>query len=156
MESIESPREHPFDYEGIYSQAYALYRQGFRFWFSRDEILRLGVHNKQFETPRLEHELIDMYFRRPADREPGEFISVALALQTVGAGITQKLSSVLLGRAFMEMGFERRTCRNVRGYIVVRRSAEEMRSLRSVMAQKTSSPTPAPDVNTDTDDTVIF
>ncbi len=80
-------------------------------------------------------------------------------------GITQKLSSVLLGRAFMELGFERRTCRNVRGYIVVRRSAEEMRSLRSVMAQEASDSTPAPPLrgegigeraNTDTDDTVIF
>jgi len=90
---------------------------------------------------------------------------VALALQMVGAGITQKLSSVLLGRAFMELGFERRTCRNVRGYIVVRRSPEEMRSLRSVMAQEASDPTPAPPLggegigegaNTDTDDTVIF
>ena len=44
---------------------------------------------------------VQLYFRRPADREPGEFVSVALALQMVGAGITQKLSSVLLGRAFM-------------------------------------------------------
>ena len=156
VESIDSPREHPFDYTGIYSQAYALYQQGFRFWFSRDEILRLAIHNKQFETPRLEHELVQLYFRHPADREPGEFISVALALQMVGAGITQKLSSVLLGRAFMELGFERRTCRNVRGYIVVRRLAEEMRSLRNVMAQESPDPTPAPDANTDTDDTVIF
>ena len=171
VESIASPREHPFDYTGIYSQAYALYRQGFRFWFSRDEIVRLAVHNKQFETPRLEHELVQLYFRRPADREPGEFISVALALQMVGAGITQKLSSVLLGRAFMELGFERRTCRNVRGYIVVRRSAEEMRSLRNVMAQESTDPTPglpslhpcpSPregrgiNTDTDTDDTVIF
>ena len=79
-----------------------------------------------------------------------------LSATKVGAGITQKLSSVLLGRAFIELGFERRTCRNVRGYIVVRRSAEEMRSLRSVMAQESSEPTSAPDVNTDTDDTVIF
>ena len=30
VESIESPREHPFDYEGIYAQAYALYQQSFR------------------------------------------------------------------------------------------------------------------------------
>ena len=43
VESIESPREHPLDYTGIYSQAYALYRQGFRFWFTRDEILRLAL-----------------------------------------------------------------------------------------------------------------
>ena len=148
IESIESPREHPFDYEGIYAQAYALYQQGFQYWFSREEILKLSEHNKQFETPRLEKELIQLYFRKPVGNERGEFMSVAFALQIVGSGITQKLSSVLLGRAFIELGFERKTCRNVRGYIVVRRSPEEMRSVRNVMALESD--------NTDTDDTVVF
>ena len=150
VESIEPPQDHPIDYTGIYSQAYALYQQGFRYWFSREEIQQLAVHNKQFETPRLEHELVQLYFRRPVGKEPGEFVSVALALQIVGAGITQKLSSVILGRAFVELGFERRAYRNVRGYVVVRRSAEEMRAMRSTMAQEASS------VNTDTDDTDVF
>lgn len=27
IESILSPREHPFNYEGIYAQAYALYKE---------------------------------------------------------------------------------------------------------------------------------
>ena len=30
VNEIESPREHPFNYEGIYAQAYALYQQSFR------------------------------------------------------------------------------------------------------------------------------
>ncbi len=33
IERITSPREMPFDYEGIYSQAYALYQEGFQYWF---------------------------------------------------------------------------------------------------------------------------
>jgi hypothetical protein len=41
-------------------------------------------------------------------------------------------------------------------HVLLRNNVVTGRSLRSVMAQKTSSPTPAPDVNTDTDDTVIF
>ena len=148
VESIESPRDHPFDYMGIYSQAYTLYQQGYRYWFSREEILKLQEHNKQFEAPRLEQELVQQYFRKPVGKEPGEFISIALALQIVGLGITQKISSVLLGRAFAELGFERKTSRNVRGYIAIRRSAEEMRALRSAMAQETG--------HTDTDDTEVF
>ena len=67
-----------------------------------------------------------------------------MALQIVGANITQKLSSVLLGRAFRELGFQAKTVHNIRGYIVVHRSAEEMRSMRHQMA------------NTDTDDTEVF
>ena len=146
--SIDSPRDHPFDYENIYAQAYALYRQGFRYWFTKEEIEVLAEHNRQFETPRLEAELVQQYFRRPEGQEPGEFMPVSLALQIVGAGITQKLSTVMLGRAFVEQGFERRTSHNVRGYVVVRRSAEEMRSLRTAMASPAS--------DTHTDDTEIF
>ena len=148
VESIEPPQDHPLDYDAIYSQAYALYCQGFRYWFSRDEIIRLAEHNQQFETPRLEKELVQLYFRVPVGQEQGEFMPVGLALQMVGAGITQKLSPVQLGRAFVELGFERRTSRNIRGYVVVCRSAEEMRSLRSMMA--------LPETNTDTDDTDVF
>ena len=163
VERIVSPREHPFDYEGIYAQAYALYREGFRYWFTRDEIVRLSEHNRQFETPRLEHELVQLYFRRPGERETGEFMSVALALQIVGAGITQKLSTVSLGRAFVEQGYERKTYRNTRGYIVVRRSAEEMRLMRYAMAHDATSEGAAFDPSTKesraihiTDDTDVF
>ena len=151
VDSILSPREHPFNYEGIYSQAYRLYREGFRYWFTQPEIMQLARHNRQFETPRLEQELVQQYFRKPGRGEPGEFISVALALQIVGAGITQKLSTVMLGRAFMEQGFEKKTYRNVRGYVVVRRSVDEMRMMRQTAALTDNS-----DNTNHTDDTDIF
>ena len=67
VESILSPREHPFHYEGIYAQALSLYTSGFQYWFTKEEIQELNRHNKQFETPHLEHELVDLYFRRPID-----------------------------------------------------------------------------------------
>ena len=137
VDTIEPPHENPLDYRSIYSQAYALYRKGFRYWFTQPEIERLARHNQQFETPRLEVELISQYFRRPQGIEPGEFISVAMAMQIVGANITQKLSCVMIGRAFRELGFQSRKSGSIRGYVVVRRSAEEMRSMRYQMAQGT-------------------
>ena len=137
VESIEPPHDNPLDYRSIYSQAYALYRKGFRYWFTQPEIERLARHNQQFETPRLEVELISQYFHRPQGIEPGEFISVAMAMQIVGANITQKLSCVMIGRAFRELGFQSRKSGSIRGYVVVRRSAEEMRSMRYQMAQGT-------------------
>ena len=146
VDSIEPPHDNPLDYNGIYSQAYALYRQGFRYWFTQQEIERLAQHNQQFETPRLEVELVQQYFRRPQGKEPGEFISVAMALQVVGANITQKLSCVMIGRAFRELGFQSRKSGSIRGYVVIRRSPEEMRSMRYQMAQGTDG----------TDGTVVF
>ena len=128
VESIVSPRDRPFHYEGIYSQALALYKSGFQYWFTKEEIQELNCHNKQFETPRLEHELVDLYFRKPTDSELGEFISVARALQLISNGISQKLSAVNVGRAFSDLGFKRVRTNSCRGFIVVCRTAEEIKA----------------------------
>ena len=136
VERIDSPREQPFNYEGIYSQAYALYQEGFQFWFSREEILRLARHNRQFETPRLEYELASLYFAHPTGAKPGEFMSVARAMQIVSANISQKLSAVYLGRALGELGFQRVKYNGVRGYVVVCRSGDEIHAAQQSMAMQ--------------------
>ena len=128
VDSILSPREHPFHYEGIYAQALSLYTSGFQYWFTKEEIQELNRHNKQFETPHLEHELVDLYFRRPIDSELGEFISVARALQMISNGISQKLSAVNAGRAFSDLGFKRVRTNSSRGFIVVCRTPEEIKA----------------------------
>ena len=138
VESIRSPRDHPFNYAGIYAQAYALYQEGFRYWFSQDEIRQLSEHNRAFETPRLETELVQLYFRQPTEVETGEFMSVARAMQIVSSNISQKLSAVHLGRALSELGFRRVKYQGVRGYIVVCRKPDEMQLVQRKMAREAS------------------
>lgn len=143
VESILSPRDHPFHYEGIYAQALSLYTSGFQYWFTKEEILELNRHNKQFETPHLEHELVDLYFRKPTDSELGEFISVARALQMISNGISQKLSAVNVGRAFSDLGFKRVRTNSSRGFIVVCRTPEEIKAYQHRLlmdAEPDSSP----------------
>ena len=146
VESIVSPRDHSFHYEGIYSQALALYKSGFQYWFTKEEIQELNRHNRQFETPRLEHELVDLYFRRPTDSELGEFMSVARALQMISNGISQKLSAVNVGRAFSDLGFKRVRTNSSRGFIVVCRTPEEIKAYqhRLLMDAKPDSETDVP------------
>ena len=146
VESIVSPRDHPFHYEGIYSQALALYKSGFQYWFTKEEIQELNRHNRQFETPHLEHELVDLYFRRPTDSELGEFMSVARALQMISNGISQKLSAVNVGRAFSDLGFKRVRTNSSRGFIVVCRTSEEIKAYqhRLLMDAKPDSEADAP------------
>ena len=146
VESIVSPRDHPFHYEGIYSQALELYKSGFQYWFTKEEIQELNRHNRQFETPRLEHELVDLYFRRPTDSELGEFMSVARALQMISNGISQKLSAVNVGRAFSDLGFKRVRTNSSRGFIVVCRTPEEIKAYqhRLLMDAKPDSEADAP------------
>ena len=128
VESIVSPREHPFHYEGIYSQALALYKSGFQYWFTKEEIQELNRHNRQFETPHLERELVSLYFRVPKEGENGMFMTSARAIQIVGTGISQKLNPTRVGLSFNELGFQRVRYHGIRGYLVIQRTAEEMQA----------------------------
>ena len=128
VESIISPRDHPFHYEGIYNQALALYKSGFQYWFTKEEIQELNHHNRQFETPHLERELVSLYFRVPLESENGMFMTSARAIQIIGTGISQKLNPTRVGLAFNELGFQRVRYHGIRGYLVIQRTAEEMQA----------------------------
>ena len=134
IERITSPREMPFDYEGIYSQAYALYQEGFQYWFSREEIQRLSQHNATFEAPRTAHELISRYLRKPMAGEPGEFFTATDILQLVGSNPVLRLTANKIGRAMTDLGFERMRTGQERGYIVVQYSAEEIKARQRIKA----------------------
>ena len=150
VESIESPREHPFDYEAIYSQAYALYREGFQYWFSPKEIRQLTEHNSRFETPKDELELVDYYFSRPSGANAGEFMPTAIAQQIVSTPGT-RVSTVALGRAFSKLGFRQALKDRCRGFYVVRRTDEERRMRARSLAFEAGRET-----TQITDDTEVF
>ena len=136
VESIDPPQEHPLDYEGIYSQAYALYRQGFRYWFSKAETERLAVHNQAFETVHSELELVDLFFRKPRGCEPRQVVSATMALQAVGGNIAHMLSKEKIGQAFTKLGFEYKRTSSQRGYIAIRRTGAEMDAYRQKLAEE--------------------
>lgn len=134
IDSILSPRDHPFDYEGIYSQAYALYKQGFRYWFSQSEIVELSSHNAAFETPQIEQELVDVFFRRPGENETGEYMPVSRAMQIVGGYMSQHINPSRLGQAFMSQGFTPKRTNHSRGYVVIQRDAGEIKERMRMLA----------------------
>jgi len=152
IERITSPREMPFDYQGIYSQAYALYQEGFQYWFSREEIQQLSQHNATFETPRTAHELICRYLRKPREGEPGEFLCATDILQLVGSNPVLKLTTNKIGRAMTDLGFERMRTGSERGYIVVQYSAEEIKARQRMKACDARPETAGQDDANDTND----
>ena len=139
VENIESPLSSPFDYDGIYSQAYALYQQGFRYWFDKPEIERLQRHNEAYETVHSELELIDLHFRRPVGDEPKQLVSATMALQMIGGNIAQTLSKEKIGQAFARLGFEYKRKAAQRGYIAVHRNGVEMETYRRRLADDENS-----------------
>jgi predicted P-loop ATPase len=67
VKSIVSPIDHPFDYEGIYSQAVYLLNSGFQYFFDAGERAELEEHNRQFEIPNHEEAAILTHLRKPGE-----------------------------------------------------------------------------------------
>ena len=59
----------PVNHQGIYAQAYALYRQGFQYWYENQEITFLNNRNEAFRQKDPVEENLFFYFRaaRPND-----------------------------------------------------------------------------------------
>ncbi len=138
VERIDSPYDHPVDHQAVYAQAYALYRQGYRYYFSAEEERVLQEHNRQFETPRPEEELIGYYFARPTASDPGEFMPTTVA-QRILSTPGMQLKAVALGRAFAKLGFKPDMKGHRRGYYVVRRKVDEIDSEMRLLAREALS-----------------
>ena len=134
VERIDDPRLYPFNYEGIYAQAYALYRQGFRHYFTKAEEERLKTHNRAFEAPCSEQEAIEKHFRRPGDGERGEFYTATDILLVASEGPSLRFTPEKIGGAMQKLGYERCSSKGRRGYRVVRYKPEEIEANRRLLA----------------------
>ena len=134
VENIESPRTLPFEYEGIYSQAYYLYRNGFEYWFSGDETAAIDERNSRFKVANLERQLVYRYYSHPAGTDTGEFVDVATAMQQMAGNMTQKLKKEAVDQAFIDLGFEATVIDGMPGYLAVRRMPKEIDALGRQMA----------------------
>ena len=134
VESITSPREAPFDYEGVYAQAYTLYRQGFRHYFSKAEEEVLKEHNRTFETPQSEQEAIMTHFHAPRDGERGDFYTATDILGKIGYNPARRITIEKIGSAMKALGFKRYRSHGRRGYRLVAYKPEEIEMNRRMLA----------------------
>ena len=119
VDSITSPRDIPFDYEAIYSQAYGLYLQGYEYYFSDQENEFINERNKErFCVSDPEQELVEEFFRKPTEDNPGELVTSVRAADIVST-FSNHVKPVAIGRALARLGFERGRQGNSRGYYVV-------------------------------------
>lgn len=141
VESIDSPWEVEIPYEGIYSQAYALYHDvNFRYWFTDEEIQQLRGHVQQFEVPRPEYELILTYYRKPVELERGIYITTSQIISRFGTP-SLRLSPQKVGRAMRELGFQQVRASNANYWVVIERTGEEVLHLLPDAAERTDTPT---------------
>ena len=134
VERIDDPRSHPFHHAGIFAQAYALYRQGFRHYFTKAEEERLKAHNRTFETPCSEQEAISKHFRLPSGEERGEFYTATDIQLVISEGPALRFAVERIGSAMKALGFAGYRSHGRRGYRVVRYKIDEIEANRRLLA----------------------
>ena len=138
VESIDSPWERTTDYDGIYAQAYALWQQGFRYWFDDAENAELEQHNRQFEEPNMEEELIHTYLRQPYGDEVGEFLTATRIIELVGMYVKCQLSPKRIAYAMNRLGYRQRRVGGVRGYNVIILTGDKIKEQQRLNAREST------------------
>ena len=120
----------PVNHEGIYAQAYALYRQGFQYWYENEEITFLNNRNEAFRRKDPIEENLFFYFRAARQNDiqaqwyPASYLLSVLSMNGRTQANTQTkkmLVTVLESNHFQS----RKTSNNITEYWVVEYSAEE-------------------------------
>lgn len=118
------------NYEGIYAQAYALYRKGFRFWYEGQEIDELNTRNERFRLKDPVEENLFFYFHAATVKDTKmKWLPAAHLLATLSLNgriqsnrqALQTLVTVLDGNGFRK----RLTKEGITEYAVVEYSQEE-------------------------------
>ena len=112
FEIFEIDYLHTVDINAVLSQAFGLYRQGFRFYFDKNEIQSINSNNEEFQIRTVEEELLLTYF----EPVPVSFDCKSLTAANILSRIAQKTNlnisihlgaSISLGKALKKHGFNR-------------------------------------------------
>ncbi len=126
VENIDEPRPEKYHYTGLYSQALALWRSGFRYWFNQKEIEALYPHLSHFEVTSTEEELLLNYFRKPLPGEQHELLTCSNIVEKINILTKRPLSPILVGRALRKHDFESVHNRKGTFYSIVEYSGAEI------------------------------
>ena len=124
--NIDEPRPEKYHYVGLYSQALALWRSGFRYWFNQEEIAALVSHVANFEVTSTEEELLLSYFRKPLPEEQCLYLTCSNIVEKINVFTKKPLSPILVGRALRKHGFESVHNRKGTFYSIVEYSGAEI------------------------------
>jgi len=105
--------QHSVDIRLVYSQAYDLFQQGFKFYFDKREIDDITQSNEQFQINTAEEELLLTYFQKIRLSEATNFLSAAQILNRITERAHVSISTspgavIRLGKALKKFGFEKR------------------------------------------------
>jgi predicted P-loop ATPase len=99
FEALTINYQHVVPLEGAYAQAFALFRDGFKFHFDKEDILELNLANEQFKAVNIEEDWVDELFTIADDIEEADFIgNASLVTQYIAKANNVKSNISMINR----------------------------------------------------------
>lgn len=141
IESIDSPIDHPIDYQHVYSQAVALgkevmerqrkHEDGWVFWLTTEDIEVMREHNKTFMISNYIEDQILRYYRVPGKDVEARYIKFRYSseiLERIGGcpALSRYIYQQNLASTLLRLGFERKRRSKGMGWFVIEKEVGEM------------------------------
>ena len=119
VESIDSPFETPINVEGLWSQAYQLYLNGYPYWFNREEDMLIDKQNVQYEVVSAEEDLIRTYYMIPQPGEQYKLVNATNIIEYVSVRYKHTLNQRKINQVMRKLGFKEKRSSDARGLFMV-------------------------------------
>lgn len=141
IESIDSPIDHPIDYQHVYAQAVALgkevmerqrkHEDGWVFWLTTEDIEVMREHNKMFMISNYMEDQILRYYRVPDKDVEARYIKFRYSseiLERIGGcpALSRYIYQQNLASTLLRLGFERKRRSKGMGWLVIEKEVGEM------------------------------
>ena len=141
IESIDSPIDHPIDYQHVYAQAVALgkevmerqrkHEDGWVFWLTTADIEVMREHNKMFMISNYMEDQILRYYRVPGKDVEARYIKYRYSseiLERIGGcpALSRYIYQQNLASTLLRLGFERKRRSKGMGWFVIEKEVGEM------------------------------
>ena len=141
IESIDSPIDHPIDYQHVYAQAVTLgkevmerqrkHEDGWVFWLTTEDIEVMREHNKMFMISNYMEDQILRYYRVPGKDVEARFIKFRYSseiMERIGGcpALSRYIYQQNLASTLLRLGFERHRKAKGIGWFVIEKEMGEM------------------------------
>lgn len=119
--------QHKINPDDIWSQAYKLWKDGYRHWFDVEEIKEINKTNEQFRAVSLEEELFLRYFSCNSRNGKGEMLSSSEIIQKILVNVptfSSKMTTSQMGRALAKHSAHKQMKGGIQRYWVEYSGAE--------------------------------